>query len=176
MSIILDQLNRVKNMLATCKPLQRWLGISPSDPNAVAMAASRIYLDGISSGTSDTLTAEEQTNLRPYVLLIPSADTGLTWTKRAANNCWRGEGTLIIVLSRKYDSQTINDIFVDAADSVGKIISNSDANEPGLIELSDVPSNLCFNEITVLFQGRTPAEEVVNYGDAYDVVLILTYS
>lgn len=177
MSIILAQLDRLRTMLAACKPLQRWLGIDPSDPNAVAMAASRIYLEGISSGTdSGTLTKSEHENLRPYILIIPTTDGGFTFTKRAAPNCWRGEGEIGVVFSRQYEDGSITDVFVSAADSIGKIISNEVSNEPGLIELSDIAGNLSFNEVTVLFQGRTPQEEVVNYGDAYDVVLILRFN
>ena len=176
MSLILDHLNRVRQMLANCKPLQRWLGIDPAAPDAAEMAANKIYLEGISSGTGKELTQNEQNNLRPYVLVVMSSDGGMTWDKRGAPNCWRGSGEIGIVLSKQCDDTTIADIFATTADSVGKIISSEVSGEPGLIELSDSAGYLNVNKIDVYFQGRTPQDEIINYGDAYDVLIMLSYS
>lgn len=176
MSIILDHLNRVRLMLANCKHVQRWLGIDTESPDAVEMASLKIYLEGISSGTGQELTIAEQQNLRPYILVVMSADSGMTWEKRGAPNCWRGSGEIGIVLSKQCEDTTIADIFVKTADEVGKIISNDVSGEPGLIELADSATYLNVNRIEVTFQGRTPQEEVVNYGDAYDVLIIMSYS
>jgi hypothetical protein len=176
MSIILEHLNRVRLMLSQCKPLQRWLGIDPASPDAAAMAADKIYLEGISSGTGQELTNAEQQTLRPYVLVVMSADSGMVWEKRAAPNCWRGSGEIGIILSKQCDDTTIADIFAKTADEVGKIISNTVSNEPGLLELADTAQYLNINRLEVTFQGRTPQEEVINYGDAYDVLIIMSYA
>jgi hypothetical protein len=176
MSIILDHLNRVRLMLSNCKPLQRWLGIDPDAPDAAQMAANKIYLEGISSGTGEELTQAEQQNIRPYVLVVMPTGTAMTWDKRGAPNCWRGSGEIGIILSKQCDDTTIADIFAKTADEVGKIISNEVSGEPGLMELADQATYLNVNKIDVEFQGRTPQEEIVNYGDAYDVLVMLSYS
>ena len=177
MSIILEPLNRLSAMLAACKPIQRWLGIEIADTDAAAQAAQRIHLDGISSGINkDKLTAEEQRQLRPYILVFNSSDAGQSFRKIGEGRCYATEGEILVVFSREYDAaQTISDTYREAATAFGPIIANADVNEPGLLDMSGGSSYLNIHELAIYFQGRTPHEEIINYGDAYDVMIVMRY-
>jgi hypothetical protein len=175
MGVLLDPLERLKKTFAECVHVARWMGI---DPPQSELVAERIYLDGISTPdfNEETLTAQQQKTLRPYIVIYPSSQMGYRFEKRGSPNCWHGNGSCVAVLSQHYNSElSIDDHFRDAAAKVEKILSSDTSGEPGLMEMAAMASYLNFISIDVYFDGRTPADQIVNYGDAYNVVLVVEY-
>lgn len=176
MGIILDPLERLKHTLASCVHVASWMGYA--DGATEEQVAQRIYLDGISTPDSaaETLTPEQQKQLRPYIILYPSSDAGYTFTRDGSPNCWHGSGMIIAVLSREYAPElSIDAHFREAAASIEKILSSETSGQPGILEMANFAEFLAVNKVQVYFEGRTPTSEIANYGDAYDVVLILEY-
>jgi hypothetical protein len=175
--VILSPLERFRTMLADCIHVARWMGFDSN--NVSDLVLDRIYLDGISSGQRniETLTADEHKTLRPYIAVYPSAEAGYEFTKARAPNCWDYSGVIIAAFSRSYDPKTtVADTFRNAALAMERIVSCDDPEAPGLIQMAMMAGYLNLNRISVFFEGRTPQEEIVNYGDAYDVALVVEYS
>lgn len=175
MGVILDPLERLKKTLSECVHVARWMGI---DSPAIASVAERIYLDGISAPDfqDETFTNQQQKTLRPYIVIYPSSQMGYRFHRDGSPNCWRGQGSCIAVFSQHYNSEvSIDDHFREAAERIEKIVSCETSGEPGLIEMAAIAGYLNVSAIEVYFAGRTPADQVPNYGDAYDVALVLEY-
>jgi len=175
MGVILDPLERLKKTFSECVHVATWMGIDP--PNA-DLVAERIYLDGI--GTPDfnaeTLTPQQQKTLRPYIVIYPSSQMGYRFHKDGSPNCWRGQGSAIAVLSNHYNTDvSIDEHFRISATIIEKIVSCETSGQPGLIEMAALAGYLNCSAIEVYFEGRTPADQVANYGDAYDVAIVVEY-
>ena len=174
MGVVLDPIDNLAAMLRDCRPFGQWCGLAAW--NATETAA-RIYCDGVGPGGREmqTMSREEIDALRPYVVLYPD-ERGYRFTRDSAPNCWSGNGSIIAVLSRAYEgSKSIDAYFREAAASIEKIISNDTVGEPGLLEMAGTAGYLAFSNLYVNFAGRTPPENVLDYGDAYDIVLLIEY-
>lgn len=175
MGVLSDPVTNLAAMFRDCAGFSRWLGF---DALNTVEAARRIYIDGIGPDNADaeTMSAEQLAGLRPYCVLYPDGNRGYRFTREAMPNCWNGNGTILAVLSRQYaEGLSIDAHWREAAAALEPILSNDNPAEPGLLELSTVAGYLHFRELTVVFAGRTPREEVPHYGDAYDTVLIFEY-
>lgn len=175
MGVLSDPVINLANMIRDCRPFATWLGLSAWNTTETA---ARIYLDGIGPANRDasTMQTEEVANLRPYCILYPEGQRGYRFTKDAAPNCWSGNGSIIAVFSRAYDPErSIDQHWREAAALIEPIISSDDANAPGLTEMAAVAGYLAFRDLSVYFAGRTPQEDRLNYGDAYDVVFVFEY-
>jgi hypothetical protein len=175
MGVLSDPVNALAAMFRDCRGFAAWLGLAAW--NATETAA-RIYVDGIGPDDVDaeTMSAEQLANVRPYCVLYPDGTKGYRFTREAMPNCWNGNGTIIAVLSRPYDAAlSINQHWSAAAAALEAILSNDNPLEPGLLEMAATAGYLNFREVTVVFAGRTPPENRLDYGDAYDVVLVFEY-
>lgn len=172
MNVLTEPVAALGRMFADCKPFAEWLGI----PHNATETARRIHIDGITPmGDAQTMDADTLVAMRPFLLVYPD-QRGYRFTRDAMPNCFSGNGQILAVLSRSYDpNQTATQVWTQAAAAVGKIISNSDANAPGLLEMANTPGYLAFGNLEVSFLGRTPPESVADYGDAYDVLLVFEY-
>ena len=174
MGVLITPIDALAAMLRDCRPFAAWCGLASW--NATDTAA-RVYVDGVGPGGREmqTMTREELDSLRPYVVLYPD-DRGYRFTRDSAPNCWSGNGSMIAVLSRAYDgTKSIDAYWREAAASIEKIISNDVGGEPGLLEMAGTAGYLAFANLYVSFAGRTPPENVLDYGDAYDVVFLIEY-
>ena len=171
-NVLTDPITALAAMFRDCRPFADWLGI----PWDGVSTAARVYVDGVGAAPEvGTMTPDEITQLRPYVILYPD-QRGYRFVRDASPNCWSGEGYILAVLSRGYDAQlSITDHWHEAASKVGRIISNDDPAAPGLLELAGIAGYLAFEELEVSFVGRTPPENVADYGDAYDILLAFRY-
>jgi len=175
MGVLLDPLERLKKTFSECVHVARWMGIDPPQP---ALVAERIYLDGISTPdfNEETMTAQQQRTLRPHIIIYPGSQIGYRFERKGSPNCWHGNGSCVAVLSQHYNGElSIDDHFREAAARVESILTSDVSGEPGLMEMSAVEGYLNFTSIDVYFDGRTPADQVANYGDAYNVVFVVEY-
>lgn len=171
-NVLTDPIAALAAMFRDCRPFADWLGI----PWDNVTTAARVYVEGIGAAPDvATMGRDELQQLRPYVILYPD-QRGYRFVRDASPNCWSGNGQILAVLSRGYDDQkSITDHWFEAAEKVGKIISNDDPAAPGLLELAGIAGYLAFEELEVSFVGRTPPESVLDYGDAYDILLVFQY-
>lgn len=171
-NVLTEPVAALARMFADCRPFADWLGI----PWDATDTARRIYTDGVTPlGDAATMQADALQQLRPFVLLYPD-QRGYRFARDAMPNCFSGNGQILAVLSRAYDSdKTPTQVWQQAAAAVGKIISNAEANAPGLLEMANTAGYLAFKSVEVTFLGRTPPESVLDYGDAYDVLLVFEY-
>jgi hypothetical protein len=171
-NVLTEPVAALARMFADCKPFAEWLGI----PHNATETARRIYTDGVTPlGDAQTMGADALLALRPFLLLYPD-QRGYRFKRDAMPNCYSGNGQILAVLSRSYDpNQTATQVWNQAAATIGKIISNPDANAPGLLEMANTAGYLAFSDLEVTFLGRTPPESVTDYGDAYDVLLVFEY-
>jgi len=175
MGALVDPVANLAAMFAANTGFNAWLGLST--PNATE-AASRIYLDGIGPENVDaeTMTRDELEALRPFLVLYPDGNRGYRFTRDGMPNCWNANGNILAVLSRPYDSAlSISQHWTAAAALLEPIIDNTGANTPGLLQQASTAGFLAFRDLAVIFAGRTPPEHRLDYGDAYDVVLIFEY-
>lgn len=175
MGVLLDPLQRIASTLSRCVHVARWFGFDGATPEQIA---DRIYLDGIGSDVagSETMSAEQQQSLRPYIVIYPSSEAGYHFSRNAAPNCFAAKGTAIVVLSKGFDSAlSPSEFFRQCAEQIELIVSCDDPDEPGLLEMAQFAGNIAIDELSVYFEGRTPEESKLDYGDAYDVVLVLEY-
>lgn len=171
-NVLTEPVAALARMFADCRPFADWLGIAWNSTET----AGRVHIDGITpAGDAQTLGTDELTQLRPYVLLYAD-QRGYRFAREAMPNCWTGNGQILAVLTRSYDAtKSPTEHWTDAAAAVGKIISNSEPNAPGLLEMAGTAGYLAFKNLDVSFLGRTPPESVLDYGDAYDVLLVFEY-
>jgi hypothetical protein len=175
MGVLSDPVIHLANMIRDCKPFAAWCGLTTW--NATETEA-RIHIEGIGPAASSngTMTREEMVALRPWCLLYPEGQRGYRFTRDAAPNCWSGNGSIIANFSRAYDPErSIEEHWREASALIEPVISNDDANAPGLTEMAAVAGYLAFRDLHVFFAGRTPEENRLDYGDAYDVVMVFEY-
>jgi hypothetical protein len=174
MGVLKDPIDALAAMFRDSRPFAAWCGLPAW--NATETAA-RVYVDGVGPGGREmqTMTREQLDALRPYVVLYPD-DRGYKFTRDSAPNCWSGNGSIIAVLTRAYDGdQSIEEYWRQAATAIEKIISNDTVGEPGLLEMAGTAGYLAFSNVYVSFAGMTPPENVLEYGDAYDVLFLIEY-
>lgn len=174
MGLLFDPVVNLANMFIECVPFSRWLGQESYNQTEVA---KRVFIDGVSpdSPTDEILDGDAIATLRPNVLIYPDDSVGFQFRWKGSPNCWQGSGTIIAALSRDYDpNKSLDQHWREAAALVEPIISNTN-EEPGLLELRNLPGRLGFTDLKVIFAGRTPLEHVVDYGDFYDVVFVIQY-
>lgn len=175
MGVLYDPVNMVAQMFADSRPFSRWLGLSTYN---AAACAKRIYIDGIGTKdrTDEVMTCEEIAKLRPYCVIYPDANSGFEFKRVAKPNCWNSDGVILAVLSRNYDTRkSINQHWRESAQLIEPIVSSDVSGEPGLLQMAGIAGYLNFEKLTLQFAGRTPPEEVVNWGDCYDTVLAFHY-
>jgi hypothetical protein len=172
MGVLAAPVEALAAMFRDCRPFADWLGI----PWNATDTARRIYVDGIGpEGDAETLSAEQLAAVRPFCLLYPD-QRGYRFKLDAMPGCYSGNGQIVAVLSRGYDqTKSHTDHWREAAAAVEKILSNATQGEPGLMEMANTAGYLQFANLEVTFLGRTPPEEIINYGDAYDVLLVFEY-
>ncbi len=171
-NVLTEPVEALAAMFRDCRPFADWLGI----PWNAAETARRIYIDGIgNNGDAETMNAEQLAATRPFLLLYPD-QRGYRFKRDAMPNCYSGNGQILAVLSRSYDAtKSHTDHWREMAQAVGKILSNSDPANPGLMEMANTAGYLAFENMDVSFIGRTPPESLIDYGDAYDVLLVFEY-
>lgn len=177
MGVCADPVEAIRNMLANCVGFQEWAGVD-SEVDPVAAAKARTHVDGLPppSATDDGMSGTVFANYRPYAIVYPAENESYRLRRDASPNCWTLQGQMVVVLSKSYDAVTSPTTqWAQIAAQVEKIVSCETSGEPGLCELSDTPGYLGIQEIVVDFFGRTPLDERNDYGDAFDVVLMIEW-
>lgn len=173
--VILSPLDRLRTMLRDCVHVARWMNADSGDTQSIE---KRIYIEGVNSPRvgAETLSQEEQQGLRPYIILYASEDSGYRFSRNAAPNCWDARGTLMLVFSQVYEDElSIEEHFRLCAEKIEKIITCDTPNEPGLLEMANSSDYLAIEQLELYFVGRTPQDKVAEYGDAYDVLMMVEY-
>lgn len=173
MAAILDSINAFRQMLADSPHFQDWCGAADA-----AAALARIHTDGLPppAESADSFSAASYAALRPYALIYPSEGDPFRFEREAADNCWKVSGALICVLSKTYaGTDTPTEQFDAMAAAIENIVRSNDPGQPGLTELAGEAERLFLTAIRVDFVGRTPPEDREDYGDAYDVLLSVTW-
>lgn len=173
MGVCADPVEAMRNMLADCTWFQAWAGVA----NAVD-AKAKTYVDGLPSPTlpADSLTAAAFAALRPYAIVYPAENESIRLRRDASPNCWSISGRMVVILSRSYSAtDTPTTHWAELAAAIEKIVRSGDDNSPGLCEMANLAGYLGIQEIVVDFVGRTPPEARNDYGDAFDVALLIDW-
>lgn len=175
MGILTGPIDALVDMLAANTGFSRWLGLAALDATE---ARKRIYVEGVGPDDVDaeTMTRDELAALRPFCVVYPDGSNGYQFTRNGMPGCYTGAGNVLAVLSREYSpGLSISQHWAEAAALLEPIIHNTAGGEPGLIQQAQTAGFLPFTKLTVVFAGRTPAEHRIDYGDAFDVVLVFEY-
>lgn len=180
MGLLSDPINRFRLDLADSLSVRNVLGVVPSGDVVVdAMAAmTRIHIDGLPSPSpgTDAYTGEELQLMRPYILLYPSESESLKIRVRSDSGCIDTSGEINVLISLPYDEAKNNEgpteVWKSTATQVDQLLYTGDRDEPGIIDYVGQSERLQIYEIDVSMFGRTPEAERLDYGDAYDVMLI----
>ncbi len=173
MGVCADPVEAIRNMLADCVWFQQWSGAADATE-----AKARTYVDGLPPPTlpEDSHDATALAALRPYAIVYPAENESFRLVRDASPNCWSISGRMIVILSKAYtDTDTPTALWAELAAELEKIIRSGDDNQPGLAEMSNLAGYLGITEIMVDFVGRTPPEARNEYGDAFDVALMLDW-
>ena len=177
MGVVGDPAVRLRQMLADCVGFRAWCNAA----NATE-ALTRIHFDALPAADdpdeNDAYGAEDFAGMRPYAIIYPDESAPQQMMRDGSPDCWSYQGTMIVILSKTYDELedgTPTDVFVQLADEIDSILSNDSPTEPGLQQMTVLPNYLGIKSIDVHWQGRTPPEHRNDYGDAYDVLLRITW-
>lgn len=177
MGICADPVEAMRNMLANCIWFQQWAGVA-EEANPVDAAKAKTFVDGLDGPalTVESMTAEQLTAARPYALVYAAENESFRLRRDASPNCWSLNGKMVVVLSKSYEA-TISptEYWTQLSSEIEKIVWSGDDNNPGLCEMADTPGYLGIQEIVIEFFGRTPFDQQNDYGDAFDVVLMIDW-
>lgn len=177
MGVCADPVQAMRNMLANCIGFQKWAGVD-AEADPVAAALARTYVDGLPppASTADGMAAADLVSLRPYAIVYPSENESFRLRRDASPNCWSIQGQMVVVLSKAYAATASPTVqWAEIAAQVEKIVFNDDELEPGLCQMAATAGYLGIQEVVVDFFGRTPLDERNDYGDAFDVVLMIDW-
>jgi hypothetical protein len=180
MGLLADPMIRFRNDLAESVSVRALLGIDPSgDVEADALEAlKKIHIDGLPAPTlgTDAITGEDLQAMRPYILLYPSESDTLKIRVRSESGCIESSGEINLMISLPY-SESKNDegptqVWLSTVQQVDQLLRTGDLLEPGILDYLGQASRLQVYEIDVVMFGRTPEADRLEYGDAYDVLLV----
>jgi hypothetical protein len=180
MGLLSDPVLKFRDDLADSLAVREVLGIVPSgDLNVdIAEAKLRIHIDGLPAPIKgqDALTAEELTDLRPYILLYPDEAESLRIRITASPRCIETGGTIMAMVSLPYEESEADDgptsIWESTAAKIDRLLWNDDPDEPGIVDYVSRDGRTQILDLDVVMFGRTPLSERLDYGDAYDVMIV----
>jgi hypothetical protein len=168
----------LRTMLSNCHAFQNWDGLSMS----AALAADRIYYDALPPPLNNAAeyTRDELIALRPFALIYKTVERGITF-RHASSGSRFGHlpsGRLVVELHRNVPIDEQHD--PGAADRsfenmVGLLISSSNANQPGLVELSAYGTYLQLGTITDYGPERCDPDAVPSLGDFQSYALFIDW-
>jgi hypothetical protein len=167
---------RLRNMLAACIPLQRWMGVTDG-----AAAKERIYVAMMEPPTIYDEEADrafyvtELKSRRPFCVL---------WTSSfridiiASPSCPSPSGS-VMVLFEENIADELRDNYPEAYrrfySVVGSILHSEARHEPGLVELNGTADYLYFRSLDPSQPVRCPTDSIPQQGDSHQLILTVEW-
>lgn len=167
-----EMLTLARTTLAKTIGFQEWCNDATAEE-----CENRVYFEAIPLVESEEGYDQEAINtLRPFAIIWLSDEMSYTAQRDADPNYIRSSGVIVIHLSKLTseltgDLNSPTEIYEEVARLVSRIIYTQNNAEPGLLDLGTVAGNLNAYRVETMFGGRTPQNQVQQFGDSYDVFL-----
>lgn len=170
---------RLRNMLAACVPLQRWMNVD----NAAA-AKDKIYVAKMEPPVTHDEEADGNYHVtelqarRPYCILWTSDQNLFKIDVIASPNCVSPSGTLQVLFEENIPDECV-DNYAEAyrrfLNTVGSIMHSESTQEPGLVELLPQAGYLAFRSLSIGPPVVTPEDAIPTQGLAHQVILTVDW-
>lgn len=170
---------RLRNMLAACVPLQRWMGVSDA-----AAAKDRIYVammkpPEIHDEEADaTFYVSELQDRRPFCIVWTSEETPFRIDIVASPSCPSPSGSLHVLFEENVPDElrsNYSEAYRRFLNTIGQIMHSESTQEPGLVELNSTAGYLHFRSLSVTPPVRCPEDSIATQGDSHQMTMVVEW-